>query len=616
MKRISFMLIKWIRHITIQKRLNICLFLIIFIPMFSICVFAYHKTFHDSKEKISFFSSEIIMKASENIQQMVESLENNSIDIAYNDILQDTLLRYDTLSEFERFQREIEMTNICTKKFIQNSIVTDVLALTSRQEPLRCYGDTSFRLRPSLLSLQQIEAKMQTLQVSSVYYPVNQFFEQRISPGINYNRGDGFALCREIKQPEDGKKIGTLIMRIDDKQLQYKYINLNLGNGSEFMIVNADGQIISSSIGEAPGTLRSEFLLEYGVNTLAGTKTLSFDGKDYLGVFHPIEGTDWTLWGLIPYEYINDSSQKMGLSILGIGLICTGLAFFIAGVLSKSVKQPLKKLDKAMESVVIGGFDDSKLWDNAPDELGKLSRKFVHMTRELETQVQRLIEEERQKRAFEIQALQRQVNPHFMSNTLNTIAYLARIQGAENIEKVTLALINLMLASSGKDGSLITVDQEVSYIKDYLYIQDFRFGNIVEVGYQIAPEIRRALIPCFLLQPIVENALLHGIRDMKVGGRLLIEGNRREDTLLFSVTDNGIGMSTEQIQKALYEGPDDSSSHFSAIGIRNINDRIRLLFGDDYGLSIESVVGQMTRVQVKLPWIQQEEKNEEDTDCG
>ena len=153
MKRISFMLIKWIRHITIQKRLNICLFLIIFIPMFSICVFAYHKTFHDSKEKISFFSSEIIMKASENIQQMVESLENNSIDIAYNDILQDTLLKYDTLSEFERFQREIEMTNICTKKFIQNSIVTDVLALTSRQEPLRCYGDTSFRLRPSLLSL-------------------------------------------------------------------------------------------------------------------------------------------------------------------------------------------------------------------------------------------------------------------------------------------------------------------------------------------------------------------------------------------------------------------------------------------------------------------------------
>lgn len=136
----------------------------------------------------------------------------------------------------------------------------------------------------------------------------------------------------------------------------------------------------------------------------------------------------------------------------------------------------------------------------------------------------------------------------------------------------------------------------------------------MHVEYKIEPEIRQALLPCFLLQPIVENALLHGIRDMEIGGTITIQGERQGNSLLFVITDNGVGMDREQIAKALREGPEDRSSHFSAIGIRNINDRIHLLFGDAYGLLIESEVGRMTSVRVTLPFLQKEKKDEENTD--
>ena len=610
MKKKTAARVHWLRRIAINKRLNGCLFLIIFVPICSVCIFSYHTTFQDAKEKISFFSSEIISKTSESIEQMAETLESISIDIAYNDTLQDTLLQYDTLSEFERYQREMEMTSICTKKLMQHASVTDVLALTEDQEPFRCYGDMSFRFRPSLFSLQQIHEKMEGRQAASIYYPVNRSFENRIFPEAEFDRGNGFVLCRKIKRAENGAEIGTLLIRVDESQLQQEYSRLNLGEGSEFVIVNGEGQIFSSSSGDEPGTVCPELLDGRTADgRLKGVK-IKWKGKECLGLSRPIEGTDWTVWGLIPYSFINRSSRMLGISIVWIGLACIALASSIASALSRSIGIPLKRLECAMESVVRGEFNDSQLWDDAPDELGSLSRKFVHMVREQELQVERLIEEEKHKRSFEIQALQRQVNPHFMSNTLNTIAYLAHLQGTENIEKVTLALIHLMLASSGKNESFITVEQELSYVADYLYIQEFRFGNLVQVEYKIEPEIRQALLPCFLLQPIVENALLHGIRDMEIGGKITIQGERQGNSLLFVITDNGVGMDREQIAKALREGPEDRSSHFSAIGIRNINDRIHLLFGDAYGLLIESEVGRMTSVRVTLPCLQKEKKDE------
>lgn len=203
-----------------------------------------------------------------------------------------------------------------------------------------------------------------------------------------------------------------------------------------------------------------------------------------------------------------------------------------------------------------------------------------------------------------------------MLNTLNTIAYLARIQGVDNIEKVTNALINLLIASSGKESSLIPVSKEISYIRDYINIQEFKFGYPLEVRYDIDEEIKDYLVPCFILQPIVENALVHGISDMEVGGIINIIGKKNDRQLHFIIMDNGAGISEEKIQKLLKPETEERKSHLSGIGIKNVNDRIQLLFGSEYGLTINSIKNEMTEVIIKLPILYSEEDNDESyTDC-
>ncbi len=598
-----------IRKISIGKRLNLGMFLVSFVPVFLICLFSYQKTFEESKEKISMYSSEIVTLASKNIIHMIDGLENDSIDIAYNDVLQKTLLEYDMLSEHEIYLREKKLVDICTKKYVYDSLVSDVIALTNRNQSLFCFGDSYFRLSPSQESLKWISSKVNDYRNMVAYFPVNENFEQRIYPRIAFNRGDGFALCRTIKSREANQKLGMLIIRVDESKLKEKFADLNLGDGAKVILINSDARIISSvnsryHTGETSTELNQEELIRS--KTQNGIRDVYYSGEKHLGVYNKIKGTDWILWGLIPYDYINYNSRTLGLTIIGIGSICLFFVFLTASTLVKSFTAPLRKLDTAMEMVVKGNFDSTLVQDTAPDELGDLSRKFVWMTDELNIRTEQIIEKENQKRESEIKALQRQINPHFMSNTLNTIAYLARIQGIENIEKVSIALINLMIASCGKGNGLIPVSQEISYIKDYMYIQEFKYGNVVEVQYDIDQNINGFLVPCFMLQPIIENALVHGIGNMAVGGVIRITGGKKDGRLHFSVIDNGVGMKEEKIQSILEPRIQGKKSHFSGIGIQNVNERIRILFGDKYGLTISSEQNKMTRVDIIIPPVSSE----------
>jgi len=593
--------------------------LVSIVPVFIICMFAYQKTFEETKERTRMFTTNVITLASKNITHMIESLENDSIDIAYNDVLQSTLRDYGKLSKHEIFRREKRLTDICTKKYIYNPIVTDIIALTNHYQPLLCFGDPYFRLSPSTESLKRVTSKLNRDGSMVIYYPFNQNFEKRYSPEIKYNRGNGFVLCRTIKSREDNQVLGILILRIDDLQIRKKFESINMGAGSEITIINSDAQIIFSTSNKyQPGDINNElfFIDIFNSKKQKGVRDVILNGKEHLGVYNRIDGTDWVLWGLIPYDYLNSHSRTIGLAIIGIGCACSFFAFLIARILLDSFINPLKKLDTAMEMVVNGDFDATYMHDLAPDELGELSRKFAWMTGELNARTKQIIEKENQKKEYEIKALQRQVNPHFMLNTLNTIAYLARIQGVDNIEKVTNALINLLIASSGKESSLIPVSKEISYIRDYINIQEFKFGYPLEVRYDIDEEIKDYLVPCFILQPIVENALVHGISDMEVGGIINIIGKKNDRQLHFIIMDNGAGISEEKIQKLLKPETEERKSHLSGIGIKNVNDRIQLLFGSEYGLTINSIKNEMTEVIIKLPILYSEEDNDESyTDC-
>ena len=229
-------------------------------------------------------------------------------------------------------------------------------------------------------------------------------------------------------------------------------------------------------------------------------------------------------------------------------------------------------------------------------------------------------EGERQKRTLEIQALQAQINPHFIANTLNLIANIASVNNETGIEQLSNSLVDLMRDCIRNDERFVQVQDEISMLQSYINIQDYRMLGEFTVQMQIEKEIKENLMPHLILQPIVENALLHGILPEKTRrGLISIQGFVEGETMVFAITDNGIGMDQEQIRKMFAEErSNQDKGRFNSIGLNNVQKRIQLLFGMQYGIEINSIQGVYTTVAVRLPVLKEqggEDRHVSSSDC-
>ena len=192
-----------------------------------------------------------------------------------------------------------------------------------------------------------------------------------------------------------------------------------------------------------------------------------------------------------------------------------------------------------------------------------------------------------------------------MSNTLNTVLFLAKAQQAHNIESITTSLIQLFHVAVGKGEDLITIREEMEYIKAYINIQEYRYLNKFKINYNIEQEILDCKIPRLILQPVVENALIHGIEPLDGQGMVVIKGFSQGPDIRFIVTDNGVGIPPHKLESLLQGNGERNSMRLSGIGIANADERIKMYFGLQYGLSIESVLGLYTTVELTMPSIKQ-----------
>jgi len=211
-----------------------------------------------------------------------------------------------------------------------------------------------------------------------------------------------------------------------------------------------------------------------------------------------------------------------------------------------------------------------------------------------------------EKSKAEIEALQSQINPHFISNTLNSIRLMAMIAKVDSVKKMVEAFMKLLLASFSKTGKLIRIEEELEILKSYIYILKVRYDDKFDVDIECEEEIRGLYILRLLLQPILENAIFHGVGELENKGRITVKGCRQDDCIIFSIRDNGVGMTQEQIDRLMSEGSHNAGS-FSSIGVINVDRRIKLNYGDRYGLEIESNYGEYTNVVIKLPVIRNDE---------
>lgn len=285
-------------------------------------------------------------------------------------------------------------------------------------------------------------------------------------------------------------------------------------------------------------------------------------------------------------------------------ILLISLAVFITGTLllpqlNRMITDPVHQLTHRLERISLGDFsrDERIEWDN---EFGDIGRGINTLADRVQKLMDKKVQDEKAKQELQYQILQSQINPHFMYNTLNTIKWMAMIQGADGIADVSTSLSRL-LKNVAHGESIIPLSQELSLVDDYFTIMQYRYGGSIQLKKDIKDEsLLDCLVPRFLLQPIVENAIFHGI-EPKGKGTITITIERSNEDLAASVYDNGVGMSDEDIQKVLEDNNDSPQDFSRHIGIANVNQRVKLNYGQQYGLTITSEPGKYTCMHFRLP---------------
>jgi two-component system sensor histidine kinase YesM len=427
-----------------------------------------------------------------------------------------------------------------------------------------------------------------------------------IYPNNHLNQLDdraAFSLARTIRDLHD-RPIGYVIVEVSKECLFSINHTLDSIYNMNWIILDPEHYILSNY--HEPETESTIFLPELSGKLQAeesGVLLELVNQKWTLVAFHRSQYTKLTTVGTVPIDYVVENANVIKQVTIFACLLCLLFCLILASIMARNVSQPINELVQCMRQVEAGNLK-ARVELSSSDELGLLGKSFNKMVARLNSLINSITEKQERLKQAEIKALQAQINPHFLYNTLDTIKWLAKLDRIEELKIIVTELGKLLRNSISSSQEIITVEESIQFIGNYLKIQKIRYGDHLNITVNISPEINECRIPKLLLQPIVENAIIHGL-EKKVGvGNLVINGRLENEQLSFEIIDDGVGIAAEKT--ALINAKIDYASTSASIGIQNVNRRIQLYYGSEYGLEIESQLGKGTRVTLRLPCAQKE----------
>lgn len=367
-------------------------------------------------------------------------------------------------------------------------------------------------------------------------------------------------------------------------------------NGSTF-VTDSSGMILSHNDASQLGT-RPDNLIFSETDAPFLVSTAKIDGEKSIIIstaFSPrssLIGFSWRLVSILPYDdlfhVLNQILDALLTACFTMIILAVFLSFFLTGHLTRS----LKRLQTRLKDLGSGNLD-SFLDSNPRDELWDLEQGYNEMVQQICELLEKNRLEQEKKRELELTALQAQINPHFLYNTLDAIGWIAVMKGQKEIEQMVMELSRFFRLSLHKGDKKITIEDEMGIVISYVTIEQLRNPGKFDIKYEIEPEITGLLVPKIILQPIVENAIKHGVSQVRRHGMITVRGYRKGDDVYLEVSDNGCGFR----QKS-------SHIHGSGYGLRNVNERIQLEYGSEYGISVQSIEGEGTTVQIHISFEQ------------
>lgn len=420
--------------------------------------------------------------------------------------------------------------------------------------------------------------------------------------------GDTVAFSLAVEdQPNDEK--GVLVIELDLGYIKNDLDRfLHKGNQS-YLLMTSEGNVILFN--------RNTDLLQYENDTLRtsiapqmiaeladcpqGISYLPKEAPSLLVTRSPINRLGWSLFTLVNSDSIFAAYNKtLTRTYINAGILILVVLLGVCFFLSRKFVSPIRELDEKMSH-----FSKTQLNEPLPvkrsDEIGHLTESYNQMLMRLKRLIREVKQSEKEKQNYKIQMLQSQIKPHFLYNTLACIRSLAKQNRMEEIRETISSLVGLLAYTFDKTDDFVTINEEIQSLKKYIQIQHMRYGDVFHIEYQISPDTSECYCPKLTLQPIVENAIFHGILPAEENGAIRIETKIYNEELHIFVKDNGIGFSADRFEKILAGiEPDNNSNAFNHVGLKNVNNRIILNYGDTYGIHI-LLQEEGTCIEITLP---------------
>lgn len=407
------------------------------------------------------------------------------------------------------------------------------------------------------------------------------------------------SLSREVQSYENGTFRGVILINLNMNKITEICNSFQEKQENFICIINDKGELVYEQQNGRERFAFDEKENRQELNTALGkTKEscfrLNYRGEKYLITRTDMKTTGWTLVSMVPYKSVMAETMAIsGVMILAVAITLIVTLLLLNRILTGVVK-PLKKLEKYMVQVNPDNMDQ-RMEILTDDEIGHLSMKFNQMMDRIRNLKEQVIEEQEDKRKYELQALQAQINPHFLYNTLSLINWKALAAGEEDISRMTLALSTFYRTALNRGRNVLQVETELSNTRAYLEIQSMLHDGDFDYEIEAQTEILQCESLNLILQPLVENAIHHGIEEKTDGrGKITVRGWKEDNCVWFMVEDNGVGMEQEVADKIL-------TMESKGYGVRNVDERIRLCYGEKYAMKVESVVGKGTKMTIHFP---------------
>lgn len=419
---------------------------------------------------------------------------------------------------------------------------------------------------------------------------------------INYD----FTVSRAIKDNNAIDVLGYISIFSDVSVLKNICTEIKSVNGERIIVLDSKNSIVydidENNISKNIADKSAGLALLKNKKLEIGNRMLEIEGKNYLLMVNNITSPDWKLVRIIPENTLYLSTESVQSKLIFIIILFTLISLIMSISISYGITKPLKKLIKSMKLIEKGDLS-IRFKTKYNDEIGQLGNGFNNMIGEIERLINDVYITNIRKKEAELNALQAQINPHFIYNTLESIRMMAKINNEPDTAYMISILGNLLRYSIHTRNQVVSLKEEFEHLKNYIILQNHRFENKYELLIDIPEELYNIEIIKLVFQPIVENAIYYAYDSFEGKAVILITAYRRDEMIVFKVEDKGMGMTVKQLE-SLNESINDFTNgkkEKRGIGLRNVNERIKLYYGENYGVKISSKLKSGTIVKLEIP---------------